>query len=400
MVGMGGLLLECVCRPRRVCFTICGHPMSGKSSLAQVFAREMMGKQRTTTIANGRSTQVISASTEYDMVVVPEDRRVYRSLAIADIAVITVPACGLFAESLVRPTARGGPGGKGNIDDSRGACFFFLLKLAQSGRMHLMMAHLIGVTKYIICVTRLDLHDPPWSEARFQSVCGDMVQMMSRLGFNAKHDIVFIPVGSLDGQHVTARGSPAMEWWQGAELTVRLGDTTKHVRVHTFLEALEAFDVPSLPRSGALMVPVYGAWPKPGGRTLVVGRIRQGVVKQGMEIATGPFKGIVESIEMFRRPVTEASSGSSVGLMLRNEDGGSFHAITTTGSLILNSIIPGDAPIPARVQEGEEFVAQLAVAPTFPGDIVASQWTATVWCALGMKCCIIDRARPQNILFS
>jgi len=76
-------------------------------------------------------------------------------------------------------------------------------------RRHAAILHLMGVSRVVLAVNKMDLVDS--SEARFRDIETEFISLAERFGFR---DAVAIPVSAVFGDNIAAR-SASMPWYQG-----------------------------------------------------------------------------------------------------------------------------------------------------------------------------------------
>ena len=79
-------------------------------------------------------------------------------------------------------------------------------------RRHAAILDLMGVTRVVLAVNKMDLVD--WSQARFRHIEAEFLALADRFGFR---DAAAIPLSAVLGSNVTRR-SGAMPWYRGAAL--------------------------------------------------------------------------------------------------------------------------------------------------------------------------------------
>ena len=79
-------------------------------------------------------------------------------------------------------------------------------------RRHSYLAHLIGIRRIVLAVTKMDLAD--YDEGAFDAICADYRAFAAEIGIT---DWMAIPVSGLNGDNICA-GSSAMPWYRGPTL--------------------------------------------------------------------------------------------------------------------------------------------------------------------------------------
>jgi bifunctional enzyme CysN/CysC len=165
-------------------------------------------------------------------------------------------------------------------------------------RRHAVIAWLLGIRQFAVCVNKMDLVD--FSEPAFRKIERDFAEFAVKLtGVESR----FLPMSSLAGDNVVVRSS-RMPWFDGPAL----------------LEYLET--VPVAPRAGFnhLRFPVQHVIRYSGGRRYA-GEIASGVLRKGDAVMAMPARRAarVQSIFVGDREIDEAFAPLSVSLTLEDE---------------------------------------------------------------------------------
>ncbi len=80
-------------------------------------------------------------------------------------------------------------------------------------RRHAYIASLLRIPHILVCINKMDLVD--WSEARFEEIRGEFLEMAAKIGEDA--DAHFLPISALKGDNVVD-GSSNMSWYGGPTL--------------------------------------------------------------------------------------------------------------------------------------------------------------------------------------
>lgn len=70
-------------------------------------------------------------------------------------------------------------------------------------REHALLAYTMGVKQLIVCVNKMDMTDPPYSQKRFDEVVKNVTIYLKKIGYNAA-TIPFIPVSGWTGENISA----------------------------------------------------------------------------------------------------------------------------------------------------------------------------------------------------
>ncbi len=168
-------------------------------------------------------------------------------------------------------------------------------------REHIILARTMGINQIVIAVTKMDITDPPWSEARYKQVVGIISKFMKGLGYDVSK-IQFVPVSGWTGDNIIER-SKNMPWYKGP----------------TLVEALDSVKEPPKPLDKPLRIPVQEVYSISGVGTVPVGRVETGVLKVGDRVVFMPpgKVGEVRSIEMHHVRIDKAIPGDNIGFNVR-----------------------------------------------------------------------------------
>jgi elongation factor 1-alpha len=227
----------------------------------------------------------------------------------ADVGVLMVPADGGFGVAVQKG------------DHSAG-------EIQGQTRQHARLLNLLGIKQLIVCVNKMDSDTAgPYSKERFDEVKAEMASMLVRVGWSKKfvaESVPMIPISGWKGDNLFQL-SPNMPWWSGQRV-LRVDGSEAHVT--TLHDALDVYAVPPPRNEGAVMrMPVSGYYKIKGVGDVITGRVEQGTVEPGMEVAflpkhsaSTPCVGKVFSIEMHHQQVPMARPGDNVGLNVKGLD--------------------------------------------------------------------------------
>jgi bifunctional enzyme CysN/CysC len=167
-------------------------------------------------------------------------------------------------------------------------------------RRHSYLAHLVGISKIVLAVTKMDLIS--YDQARFDDIVADYRTFAASIGIA---DFIAIPVSGLKGDNIIS-ASTATPWYGGPPL----------------MEYLETVAIDSdLARSQAFAMPVqWVSRPNLDFRGFS-GLIVAGAVKVGDKVRVTPSgrTSSVARIVTFDGDLAEAAAGQSVALTLADE---------------------------------------------------------------------------------
>ena len=168
-------------------------------------------------------------------------------------------------------------------------------------REHIVLAKTMGIDQIVVAVTKMDITDPPWSEARYKQVVETLKKFMMPLGYKV-NNIPFVPVSGWTGDNIIEK-SPNMPWYKGP----------------TLVEALDMMKEPPKPIDKPLRIPIQEVYSISGVGTVPVGRVETGKLKVGDKVVFMPpgVVGEVRSIEMHHERLSEAVPGDNIGFNVR-----------------------------------------------------------------------------------
>ncbi|XP_067888779.1 elongation factor 1-alpha-like [Heterodontus francisci] len=188
--------------------------------------------------------------------------------------------------------------------------------ISRSGqtREHALLAFTLGVKQLIVCVNKMDVTQPPYSQRRFEEVMKNVTIYIRKIGYNIS-SVPFIPISGWNGENMLAPSS-RMPWFKGWKIKRREG----HTSGHTLLEVLDSILPPGRSLNKPLRLPLQDVYKIGGIGTVPVGRVETGVLKPGNIVTFAPVNltAEVKSIEMHHEPVAEAFPGFNVGFNIKN----------------------------------------------------------------------------------
>ena len=131
-------------------------------------------------------------------------------------------------------------------------------------REHAMLAYTLGVKQMIVCINKMDLTEPAYSQPRYDEIKNELNGYLKKVGYNPKC-IPFIPISGFEGENMIEKSSK-MEWWTHAQYEIKeKGKQVGTVKAVTFLEALDAIQAPERPTDKPLRLPLQDVY-KIGGQ--------------------------------------------------------------------------------------------------------------------------------------
>ncbi|XP_072307154.1 elongation factor 1-alpha-like isoform X1 [Eucyclogobius newberryi] len=201
-------------------------------------------------------------------------------------------------------------------------------------REHALLAYTLGVKQIIVCVNKMDLTEPPYSQQRYDEVVRGVNGFLKKIGYDAA-TVPFVPISGWTGENMIT-ASQKMPWFQGWKVRRREGNASGK----TLLEVLDSIQPPVRTINKPLRLPLqdvykiggederrhypnYKCWTNVfilGVGTVPVGKIETGVLKPGMTLMFSPAKltAEVKSIEMHHQGMETALPGHNVGFNIKN----------------------------------------------------------------------------------
>jgi elongation factor Tu len=166
-------------------------------------------------------------------------------------------------------------------------------------REHILLARQVGVPAIVVFLNKVDMVDDP---EMLELVEEEVRDLLSKYGFPGDK----IPV--VKGSALCALEGKNPELGENA-----IRELMKQVD--------EYIPLPDRPVDKPFLMPIEGVFSISGRGTVATGRIEQGKVKVGEEMAIVGIretrKAVVTGVEMFRKEMDEGMAGDNVGLLLR-----------------------------------------------------------------------------------
>uniref|UniRef100_A0A3Q3W960 Elongation factor 1-alpha n=1 Tax=Mola mola TaxID=94237 RepID=A0A3Q3W960_MOLML len=177
-------------------------------------------------------------------------------------------------------------------------------------REHALLAYTLGVKQIIVCINKMDLTEPPYSQKRFEEVVRGVSSFLKKIGYDPA-TVPFVPISGWTGENMIA-----MPWFQGWKARRREGNASGR----TLLEVLDSIQPPVRTINKPLRLPLQDVYKIGGIGTVPVGKIETGILKPGMTLMFSPAKltAEVKSIEMHHQGLETALPGHNVGFNIKN----------------------------------------------------------------------------------
>ncbi|XP_048861934.1 elongation factor 1-alpha-like [Brienomyrus brachyistius] len=181
-------------------------------------------------------------------------------------------------------------------------------------REHALLAYTLGVKQIIVCVNKMDLTEPPYSQKRYEEVVRNVTVFIKKIGYDPAA-VPFVPVSGWNGENMLA-SSQKMPWFKGWKIKRKEGNANGK----TLLEVLDAILPPIRIVNKPLRLPLQDVYKIGGVGTVPVGKVETGVLKPGMLLMFSPAKltAEVKSIEMHHQGLQTALPGHNIGFNIKN----------------------------------------------------------------------------------
>eukprot|EP00933_Yihiella_yeosuensis_P053881 TRINITY_DN5218_c0_g1_i1.p1 TRINITY_DN5218_c0_g1~~TRINITY_DN5218_c0_g1_i1.p1 ORF type:complete len:475 (-),score=105.48 TRINITY_DN5218_c0_g1_i1:58-1482(-) len=231
----------------------------------------------------------------------------------ADVALIMVPADGNFTASIAR--------GSHKLGEIQGQT-----------RQHARLINLLGVKQLIVGVNKMDCDVAGYKEERYEEVAEEMKSVLVKVGFKKTFvdaNVPILPISGWIGDNLLKK-SEKMPWWDGVDVQVNGVETKVHVV--TLYDCLDKMcKEPERPRDAPMRLPISGIYKIKGVGDVLAGRVEQGVVTPGEEVAflpthssSNPCTGKVFTVEMHHKREEEGNPGDNIGVNVKGLDKGNM----------------------------------------------------------------------------
>jgi len=176
-----------------------------------------------------------------------------------------------------------------------------------STKEHMTLANTLGVKRMIVCVNKMDVTTPPYSEKRFNEIQSEVKNYFKIKGFYKKAK--FVPISGWAGDNMLEI-STNMPWYTG--------NKKKYLGL-TLVQLLDKLKAPKRPTDLPLRLPLQDVYKIQGIGTVPVGRVETGVLKPGCLVHFSPVgkKAECKSVEMHHESLEEANPGDNVGFNIK-----------------------------------------------------------------------------------
>jgi len=176
-----------------------------------------------------------------------------------------------------------------------------------STKEHLTLANTLGVKKLIVCINKMDVTTPPFSEDRFNEIRDNVKGFLKSKNMYKKAK--FIPISGWTGDNLIEK-STNIDWYY---------KNKKKYCAKTLLEQLDLTKPPRRPTDKPLRLPLQDVYKIQGIGTVPVGRVETGLLKPGMKIEFAPagLSAECKSVEMHHEELASASPGDNVGFNIK-----------------------------------------------------------------------------------
>uniref|UniRef100_H2Y956 Tr-type G domain-containing protein n=1 Tax=Ciona savignyi TaxID=51511 RepID=H2Y956_CIOSA len=208
-------------------------------------------------------------------------------------------------------------------------------------REHALLAYTLGVKQVIVAVNKMDCTEPPYSEARFETISNEVGSYLRKIGYNP-NGVAFVPISGWSGENM-----------------LEPSDKMKCATGKTLFEALDYILPPDRQTDKPLRVPLQDVYTIGGIGTVPVGLVQTGIMKPGMTVHVSPANITAEvgSIEMHHEALFEALPGDNIG----------FHVKNVAANKLRRGMVAGDIGNDPPKQ-ASSFLAQVVVL-NHPGEI-------------------------------
>lgn len=70
-------------------------------------------------------------------------------------------------------------------------------------REHALLAYTLGVKQLIVCVNKMDVTEPPFSQKRFEEVVKNVTTFIKKIGYDP-NSVPFVPISGWSGENLIA----------------------------------------------------------------------------------------------------------------------------------------------------------------------------------------------------
>lgn len=183
---------------------------------------------------------------------------------------------------------------------------------------HAILAFYAGIRDVVVAVSKMDLHDVAYSQARFNEVRQRVLAHLLEAGFS-EANVNFVPCSAWLGVNLVddpnlandpqlAATREEMPWYEGPSVLAALGEVSARL-TRTRGSHNQASEHP-------FRMPIDGVFRVQGVGTVVTGVVAAGRLRRGTTVSFSPggVSGVVRSIEIVDHTLEEVGPGDPVGL--------------------------------------------------------------------------------------
>lgn len=246
---------------------------------------------------------------------------------------------------------------------------------------HAILLRSLGVDSMVVAVNKLDTLE--WEQSRFDDICSQLKEFLTRVGFQAKN-LYFVPTSGLNGDNVVKKSTnPKAQWYTGEPVLGLLESwTEKRVAKSNSADSQAEFLM--------FVSDVYTG--SHSSNLLVSGRIETGAVQVGDSIAVSP-SGIVCPVK--------AIDFSSHSTSKKQDFGVPGDLVTlNVGQIPLDQVSVGDVVSHTVIGSSSLFTARIVVfdlkRPILTGSkMVFHRGRTNVPCKISKLVSIVDKASGE-----
>ncbi len=169
-------------------------------------------------------------------------------------------------------------------------------------REHAQLAKVLGVSKLVVVVNKMDDPSVQWAQERFAEVETKLTPFLKACGYNVKKDVTFLPISGLHGHGMKDRVPPGLApWYAGPSL----------------FECLDGLEPQDRDAAAPFRMPLIDKY-REDGKTIVMGKTEAGMVRRGDALLVMPNRTPVKVSAIFRDAdeIGAARPGENIRLRL------------------------------------------------------------------------------------
>lgn len=182
-------------------------------------------------------------------------------------------------------------------------------------KSHITIAGVLGCSKLIICVNKMDEVDENKRMSRFNEVAEEMKRIVKRC--HPDRTPIVIPMSAFKGINLVKNGEK-FEWFKGWK------KDENSEPIYTLEEALDVQAAPARFHDKPLRMPIVGIHKIPGIGMVYTGRVDSGSIVPNMKVTIQPAGVHTEakSLEIHKKAREEVSCGENCGIAFKNASKG------------------------------------------------------------------------------